>query len=131
MNRLMLNSRNTHLPLRDRARVALRSAKRRQQPLPADFNAKLQRALYLRANAVRYQERKFPGWPDLPEELRQQLRDGFPLSGYGMADLNTLLSLMQRADEAEAELTVPDPDVSDVEIDAAVKDHLQRRGVTP
>lgn len=128
MTRLMLNSRNTHLPLRERARVALRSAKRRQQPLPADFSEKLQRALYLRGNAVRYQERKFPGWNNLPEELRRQLRDGFPLSGYGMADLNTLLYLMQRADQADAELTLPETDVPETEIDAAVNDHLQRKG---
>jgi hypothetical protein len=128
----LLHSRNTHLKLRERCRVALRQLKRSQRPLSPNFMQIVYRAIHLRKNAVSYEERKFPGWKDLPKELTETVEASYPLSGHGMADLNTMIHLKRLAAEAEAELALePVPEPSEAEIDQMIQDYLAYRQTLP
>jgi hypothetical protein len=122
----LLNSRNTHLKLRERCRVALRQLKRSQRPLPPNFIQIMYRAIHLRKNAVSYEERKFPGWKDLPKEQTETIEASYPLSGPGMVDLNTMIHLKRLASEAELALE-PVPEPSEAEIDQMIQDYLAYR----
>ena len=55
------------------------------------------------------------------------MAENYPHSGHGVSEMNTMLYLFRRAEEAEAELRQPTPEVSESEIDAAVNSYLESR----
>jgi hypothetical protein len=123
-----LGCKNTHLKLRERAKLALQELHRANTPLPDDFMQCVNRAIYLRRNAYNYEQQHFPGWQDIPVELRDSLKENYPMSGYGMSGMNTLLYLQRQAEEAEAEITLPPlPELPEIEVDKMIQDYLAWR----
>ncbi len=123
----MLNSTNTHMKLRERCRSALRMLNRlNNETLRPNFMRDVNLAIYRRGNAVRYQEQHFPGYDtNIDEGTRKEMEANHPLSGHGMAGLNTMIGLKKMADEAAAQLVTPytGRDPSEGEIDQMVADY--------
>lgn len=129
-----LSSRNTHLKLRQRCRLALARLEQDLKPLPPDFFQKVNLAVYRRRNALEYRQRHFPNWDSIPEQWRQDWKDHYPVSGQNMAILNTALGLERQAEEAEKQLLPENPiaiEPTESQIDQMIKDYLDYRNTVP
>lgn len=121
----LLSSKNTHLKLRERCRVALGGVARSERSLPPDFVRLTTLAMYRRQQAIAYQQRHWPAFFDLPVGLQTEMMQSYPISG-GPGELNTMLYLSRQADEAEAALRALVPPLANPEemaIDQMVADY--------
>jgi len=126
---LMLGHVNTHLPLRERVRVAL--CRSRQIEIPAAYVTAIQKAIHLRQNAVRYAEVAGIDLDFLEKSFGPQWFDlswnGPTLFPTSIRDLAILFGQAIKAEQTAKNILPPSYRPSDAEIDQVMRDYLGDR----